>query len=110
MHTASFPSTLTRQELEESWRVRLEAVQAHYRAASKRYRTLLQDVPDGMPLEHAQTVALAREAESQALAEYQRVLHIFAELTVKGMMPEEPWPQESSMAYGSFRFSRDLNR
>jgi hypothetical protein len=93
MPTASFPFPLSRQELEESWWLRLEAAQAHHQVASKRYRTLLQDVPDGMPLEHAETVALAREAESQA--EYLRVLHIFTDLTVKGMMPEEPWPQES---------------
>ena len=72
MPTESFPSPLMRQELEESWRLRLEAAQAHYQAASKRYRRLLQDVPDGMPLEHAETVALAREGESQALTEYQR--------------------------------------
>jgi hypothetical protein len=96
MPTPSFPSPLTRQELEESWRLRLEAAQANYQAASTRYRTLRQDVPDGTPLEHAKTVALAREAESQALAEYRQVLHIFTDLTVRDMMPEGPWPQESS--------------
>ena len=96
MATASFPSPLTRQELKESWRLRLEAAQVDYQAVSQRYRTLLQDVPDGMPSEHAETVALVREAESRALAEYQRVLQIFTDLTVKAIMPEEPWPNESS--------------
>jgi len=89
MPTASFPSS-ARKELEKSWRLRLEAAQAHYHAASKRHRTLLQDVPEDMLLEHAETVVLARAVESQALAEYERVLGIFTDLTVKGKMPEEP--------------------
>jgi hypothetical protein len=76
----------TRQTLEDSWRLRLEGTEAHYRRATDRYRKLLQEQPDGTA--HG-AVALARQAESEALAEYTRVLRTFTELTVNGKTPEE---------------------
>ena len=89
MKTANLPPSLVRQELEESWRSRVESAHARYQAASKQYRELMQGLPDGQPLNKDDGVALAREAESQALAEYTRVLHIFTELTTHGRMPQE---------------------
>ena len=89
MKTANLSPSAMRQELEESWRSRVEAAQARYQAASKQYRELMQGLPDGLPPNKNDGVALAREAESQALAEYTRVLHIFTELTTQGKMPEE---------------------
>ena len=49
----------------------------------------MQGLPDGQPPKEKDAVALARDAESLALAEYTRVLHIFTELTAQGKMPEE---------------------
>jgi CheY-like chemotaxis protein len=89
MKTPHLPHSLMRQELEESWRARVEAAHTQYQAASKQYRELMQGRPDGLPPNKDDAVALAREAESYALAEYTRVLHIFSELTAQGKMPEE---------------------
>ena len=81
-------ASITRQELEDSWRLRLEETQVRYREATEQYRKLLQAQPDGRPLKRDGALALARQAKSQALADYMRVLQIFTELTVNGKMPE----------------------
>ena len=86
---ASTEPSVTRQMLEDSWRLRLEETHIHYRKATERYRTLLQDQPDGRPHDPNGALALARQAESEALAEYARALRVFAELTMNGRIPEE---------------------
>ena len=85
---ANLASSITRQELEDSWRLRLEETLIRYREATQQYRKLLQAQPDGRPLNPDGALALARSAESQALADYMGVLRIFTELTVNGKMPE----------------------
>jgi hypothetical protein len=85
----------TRQTLADSWRLRLEETQARYHKATERYRRLLQEQPDGMSHDPKGALALARQAESQALAEYCRVLRAFAELTVNGEVPEERFAADS---------------
>jgi hypothetical protein len=79
----------TRQTLEDSWRLRLEETKARYHKATERYRRLLQEQPDGTPHDPGSALALARQAESEALAEYSRLLRAFADLTVNGKVPEE---------------------
>jgi hypothetical protein len=82
-------ASAARQMLEDSWRLRLEETQVHYRKATDQYRKLLQEQPDGRPHDPNGALALARQAASKALAEYTRVLRIFTEVTVNGKMPEE---------------------
>lgn len=86
--TISEPSA-TRRMLEDSWRLRLEEAHVHYRRATDQYRKSLQDQPDGRLHNPSGALALARQAESEALAEYTRVLRVFTELTVNGKIPEE---------------------
>jgi hypothetical protein len=78
----------TRQMLEDSWRLRLEEARVRYRKATDQYRKVLQDQPDGRLHNPNGALALARQAESEALAEYTRVLRAFTGLTVNGKIPE----------------------
>ena len=78
-----------RQTLEDSWRSRVEEAQARYHKATERYRRLLQEQPGRMSHDRKAALALARQAESEALAEYCRVLRAFTELIVNGKVPDE---------------------
>jgi hypothetical protein len=80
--------SLTRQTL-EAWRLRLEKTQAHYHEAQKRYILLLKEQLEGTPHDPNGGLAVARQAESDALAEYTRVLRAFTDLTVNGKIPED---------------------
>jgi CheY-like chemotaxis protein len=86
METKPLPN---RQELEETWRSKLEQAQLRYQAATHEYRRLLGETRDGLPPGPDSTVAQARRAESEALSEYSNVLRVFAELVVHGKLPEE---------------------
>lgn len=79
----------TRETLEDFWRLRVEETQARYHKATGHYRRLLQEQPGGTPHDPTGGLALARQAESEALAEYIRVLRAFTDLTVNGKIPEE---------------------
>jgi len=78
------PSRAMREQLEESWRLKLEEASSRYKAATAEYRTMLAE-------QSVATDALmrARQAESRALAEYAQVLRTFADLTIHGKVPEE---------------------
>jgi hypothetical protein len=89
MTLATPKASAMRQTLQESWRLRLEETQDRYHKATERYRRLLQEQPDGMSHDPKGAVALARQAESEALAEYFRILRAFTELTLNGKVPEE---------------------
>ncbi len=78
-----------REELEEDWRLRLEGTLHRYRTASEMYRKVLQAQPDGLPPSPDGAVGRARQAESDALAEYTRVLRIFTDLTMHGKIPDQ---------------------
>ena len=69
------------------WCVRLEESQVRYRKATEEYRKLLQEQAAGVPDNPNSTLAIASEAEFEALAEYIRVLRAFNELTVNGKIP-----------------------
>ena len=68
-------STL-RQEAEESWRRRLDEAHNLYQIATARYRGLLEKAPEGQIRGQDDPLALARNAESETLAEYARLLKI----------------------------------
>ena len=78
-----------RRDLEEAWRVRSEMARERYEMASRRYRKLLDEKPRGLIPRHDDPLALARHEESEALAEYMRILRLFTELTLHGRIPEE---------------------
>ena len=78
-----------RETMEDSWRVRLEETQARYKQATERRSQLPQEQPHGGSSGLNGRFALARQQESEALAEYTRVLRLFTDLTVKGKIPEE---------------------
>lgn len=85
------PFPAMRQQLEESWRLKLEDASSRYRAANAEYRTMLEQQGDGATRGPDATDALARarQAETQALAEYTQVLRKFTDLTIHGKAPEE---------------------
>ncbi len=78
-----------RQQLEDLWRSKLEQAQLRYKAATEKYRKLLGEAPRDVPPAPDSPLALARHAESEALAEYTRALRVFTELTIHGRRPEE---------------------
>lgn len=65
---------------EESWRLRLKMEEAlrRYRTAAH-YRKMLQDRGEGLI-----RLIRARQGEFEALAEYNRILRDYKELTVRG--------------------------
>lgn len=81
---------MTRQQIETAWRWRVEQASEIYRSATRAYRTLLAEEPDGSFPGLETRLARARRAESEALREYSRVLHIFSDLTMHGKLPEQP--------------------
>lgn len=80
---------LARQNLEEVWRSRLEMARESYEKARAQYRALLQKQSEGAIPRQDGPLAEARQAESEALAEYARVLKVFTELTINGHNPGE---------------------
>ena len=77
-----------RQQLEDLWRSKVEQAQLRYKAATELYRRLLGETPAGTPPAPGSPLACARQAESEALAEYTRTLRVFTELTIHGNRPE----------------------
>ena len=60
-----------------------------YRAATAEYRRMLRGESDGVFPSPDSALGRARQTESEALAEYARVLQIFTGLTVYGKLPDE---------------------
>lgn len=78
-----------RPQLEDLWRSKVEQAQLRYKAATEEYRKLLGETPRGVPPAPDSPLALARQVESDALAEFTRVLRVFSQLTIHGKRPEE---------------------
>jgi CheY-like chemotaxis protein len=93
------PLAAVRRELEDLWRVKLETAMSEYQCVASAYKSLLEQQGDGTPRSTDATDALmrARQAQSEALAEYTRVLRTFTDLTIHGKMPED------ESAAGSYR-------
>ena len=81
--------SLMRQDLERDWRFRFVMARERYQTASRRHRQLLRENPEGLTPRHDDLVALAQHEESEALAEYTRILKLFTELVLYGRIPEE---------------------
>lgn len=73
------PANRPQLEDEESWRLKVEVARERYQAATKQYREALLKQREGLvpDPDDSHAVMLAREAESRAIAEYERVLLIF---------------------------------
>ena len=80
---------LARELLEEAWRLRCDQALHRYKRASAQYRNLLKEEPLNQALAAEHPLFLARAAESEALAEYSRILKLFTELTIHGRIPAE---------------------
>lgn len=88
MEGSGFPTlTMARHKLEDLWLRRLEQCRQEYEAATLEYRGLLRE--DAAPAPGT-LLDRAREVEAGALAEYVRVLEIFADLTLRGKLPGDP--------------------
>jgi hypothetical protein len=81
-------SVIARRELEESWRQKVEEAHSRYHAAAAWHKELLQDQPDGESHCQDGPLGVAQRAESEALAEYTRLLKVFTELTVHDHLPQ----------------------
>jgi len=82
-------SILTREDLEDAWRVRSEMARERHETARRRYKKLLDEKPEGLIPRDDRALALARDAASEARAEYLRTLKGFTDLVVRGLVPEE---------------------
>ena len=65
-----------RKELEGRWRMKLEQAQERFKIATKHYRELLADAPEGLIPSLNSPLARARRTESDALATYLGLLRI----------------------------------
>src|SRR5947209_8040081 len=88
------------QQLEQFWRAKLEQASMRYKTATADYRTMLEKQSEAAAREpegsdtggtagEALALIRARQAESQALAEYTHTLQKFTEVTMR-QAREEP--------------------
>ncbi len=87
----------TREQIENSWRIKLEAAAQASRLAHERYSQVLEEYnrafaapnsPEGPPQELRLALERARSEEAAARAEYFRVLKIFIDLVVHRKLPD----------------------
>jgi hypothetical protein len=78
-----------RQEAETLWRLRLELAQQRYRNAAAATGAAVFQHPQLPSPDSNTALEKALREEKAALAEYRRVLRIFAGLVVNGTMPPE---------------------
>lgn len=81
----------TRRQLEDEWRRKLEEAARRYHGAAAEYRRALEQHTEEARRGSLASDALmrCRRAESEALADYTRVLKFFTDLTIRGKLPEE---------------------
>ena len=80
----------SKRELEDVWRERLRDARLKYEQASKAFRaTWGEHFESKLTADPTIAIQGARNLESQALAEYTRVLEVFADLVVNGKLPPE---------------------
>jgi hypothetical protein len=88
-------STVARHELEDGWRLALREKLERYMAASEEYRRLMQDHPYVCPPDPESALARAYLVESEALAEFTRVLRIFTDLIIHHPQPMQSFDGHS---------------
>jgi hypothetical protein len=81
-----------RQQLEDLWREKVKASLARYWNARAECQNAVQEQKDQLTPspDGAFAVSLALKKESEALAQYKRVMRIFTDLVVHGKIPKEP--------------------
>jgi len=81
----------TRRALEDVWRERVRTALVCYRLAANETRLARTEQANGLTPEPDGFFAYrqALQKEKAALAEYRRVLEIFADLTVRSKLPQE---------------------
>ena len=86
-----------RPALEDLWKERLRIVRTRYQLAIKESSLLLDEQKSGLVPEPDGSFGYrqALEKEKRALAEYRRVLEIFADLTLHDKLPQEDAAGES---------------
>ena len=86
-----------RRALEDLWKERLGIARTRYQLAIRQSSLLVDEQKSGLTPEPDGSFAYrqALEKERTALAEYRRVLEIFADLTMHGKLPEEDTVEES---------------
>jgi hypothetical protein len=79
-----------RRALEDAWRERVQIALTGLRLAAMKSRLLQAERENGLMSGPNGSFAYrqAPQSEKLALAEYQRVLRVFADLTVRGKIPE----------------------
>lgn len=82
---------LSRAELAELWKGRLQTAEDRYILAAAQFQKAIKEQRDGLAPAPDGVFALrkARSRESSTRREYMRVLRIFTDLTVAGKLPEE---------------------
>jgi len=87
----------TRRALEDVWRERVRTALVCYRLAANETRLARTEQANGVTPEPDGFFAYRQtlEKEKRALAEYRRVLEIFADLAVRSKLPQEDAAGES---------------
>lgn len=95
--------SLALQDLEEVWRSRTEMARERYEGARAHYRALLEKQTERAIPRQDGSLAAARRAASEALAEYTRILGVFADWITLGRIPQEgaPAPREGGLTGGA---------
>ena len=75
-------SSMKRQESEETWRQKLDEAYRRYQLSTARSRALLEKAVEGQRHGPDDPLVLARDLESEALAEYSQLLKIVTDLMV----------------------------
>lgn len=83
------PSITARQEIVEFWRLKVEEAHERYETASAQYRRLLEERPKDLVPGPDGKLPQARDAVSETLLEYSRLLRVFTQLTLNGTLPHE---------------------
>ncbi|MBN9662644.1 MAG: hypothetical protein J0H49_30880 [Acidobacteria bacterium] len=79
-----------REELEKSWRARLQEASLRYQAATHQCRRILEEQSgeEALPPESSDALVQALQAQSEARIEYGRVLRTLTDLTMYDKLPE----------------------
>lgn len=82
--------TPSHRELENIWRERLRKARLNYEEAAKAFKaTWGEHFEERLTADPTFAIQQARRLESDALAEYMRVLKIFSDLVLRGTIPDE---------------------
>ena len=83
--------SISKQELQDIWRERVRATRLNYEAASNAFNaTWSEHFEERLSSDPTLALQRTRKAESEALAEYMRVLQVYVDLVLHGKIPDEP--------------------